>query len=48
MNKDVRNSPPCLKSPYGVGTWKLESIGKAFRFIRLRSTGVNGRCVLYL
>lgn len=40
---DVRASPPFLKSPYGVGTWKVDTMGKAFRFIRLRSTGVNGR-----
>lgn len=45
MTQDTRNSPPCLKSPYGVGTWKVDTMGKAFRFIRLRSTGVNGGCV---
>ncbi|CAN0194370.1 unnamed protein product [Ascophyllum nodosum] len=43
VSPDVRASPPLLKSPYGVGTWKVHNMGKAFRFIRLRSTGVNGR-----
>eukprot|EP00752_Nemacystus_decipiens_P009127 g8151.t1 len=43
VTQDTRNSPPCLKSPYGVGTWRVDTMGKAFRFIRLRSTGVNGR-----
>ena len=45
VSPDVRASPPLLKSPYGVGTWKVHNMGKAFRFIRLRSTGVNGRLV---
>ncbi|CAB1121527.1 unnamed protein product [Ectocarpus sp. CCAP 1310/34] len=43
VTQDVRNSPPFLKSPYGVGTWKVDTMEKAFRFIRLRSTGINGR-----
>lgn len=43
VTQDVRASPPLLKSPYGVGTWKVDTMGKAFRFIRLRSTGINGR-----
>lgn len=47
VTQDVRNSPPFLKSPYGVGTWKVDTMEKAFRFIRLRSTGVNGRCVVH-
>lgn len=45
VTQDVRSSPPLLKSPHGVGTWKVDTMGKAFRFIRLRSTGVNGRSV---
>lgn len=47
VTQDVRGSPPFLKSPYGVGTWKVDTMGKAFRFLRLRSTGVNGRCVSF-
>ncbi|CAM9096946.1 unnamed protein product, partial [Laminaria digitata] len=43
VTQDFRGSPPLLKSPYGVSTWKVDTMGKAFRFLRLRSTGVNGK-----
>lgn len=43
VTQDVRASPPSLRSPYGVGTWKVDTMGKAFRFVRLRTTGNNGR-----
>ncbi|CAM9442466.1 unnamed protein product [Choristocarpus tenellus] len=39
--QDVRESPPSLPSPFGVGTWKVNTMGKAYRFLRLRSTGAN-------
>lgn len=45
VTQDVRASPPLLRSPYGVGTWKVDTMGKAFRFVRLRTTGNNGRSV---
>lgn len=45
VTQDVRASPPSLRSPYGVGTWKVDTMGKAFRFVRLRTTGNNGRSV---
>ncbi|CAM9553999.1 unnamed protein product [Discosporangium mesarthrocarpum] len=41
--QDVRESASRLPSPYGVGTWKVNSMGSAYRFLRLRSTGINGR-----
>ncbi|CAM9724999.1 unnamed protein product [Chrysoparadoxa australica] len=35
--------PAALPSPHGVGTWSVDSLDKPYRFLRLRSTGENGR-----
>jgi hypothetical protein len=35
--------PRTLKSPYGVGTWPVDAQGEKFRYLRVRSIGVNQR-----
>ncbi|CAM9685306.1 unnamed protein product, partial [Phaeothamnion confervicola] len=42
LTHDTTRTPLVLRSPYGVATWPVDSMGKSFRFIRLRSTGPNG------
>ena len=33
--------PRTLKSPHGVGTWPVDAQGERFRYLRVRSIGVN-------
>jgi hypothetical protein len=42
------SGPRALASPHGAATWTLEPSSKAYRYLRLRSTGSNGRAGLGL